>query len=186
MMKNKMSKDNFSLMVILLIPVAIAINIVGGQLTSVLKIPVDLDTIGVILVGLLAGPIPAAVTGVLTNLINGIFDPTLIPYAICAFFIGIAAGLLAKYNMTNKVWKLVISGIVIAIVACDGVLLWRIHRRWRVDAGGRSDGDGAEDSAIGVFRVHRYRIHRQDAVHLCRISHHPCNSRSFFGEISLW
>ena len=82
MMKNKMSKDNFSLMVILLIPVAIAINIVGGQLTSVLKIPVDLDTIGVILVGLLAGPIPAAVTGVLTNLINGIFDPTLIPYAI--------------------------------------------------------------------------------------------------------
>ncbi|MDO8169397.1 ECF transporter S component [Bifidobacterium breve] len=117
MMKNKMSKDNFSLMVILLIPVAIAINIVGGQLTSVLKIPVDLDTIGVILVGLLAGPIPAAVTGVLTNLINGIFDPTLIPYAICAFFIGIAAGLLAKYNMTNKVWKLVISGIVIAIVA---------------------------------------------------------------------
>ena len=96
MMKNKMSKDNFSLMVILLIPVAIAINIVGGQLTSVLKIPVDLDTIGVILVGLLAGPIP---------------------YAICAFYIGIAAGLLAKYNMTNKVWKLVISGIVIAIVA---------------------------------------------------------------------
>ena len=117
MVKNKMSKDNFSLMVILLIPVAIAINIVGGQLTSLLKIPVDLDMIGVILVGMLAGPIPAAVTGVLTNLINGIFDPTLIPYAICAFFIGLAAGLLAKYNMTNKIWKLAVSGVIIALVA---------------------------------------------------------------------
>lgn len=108
--------ENFSLMVILLIPVAIAINIVGGQMTSVLKIPVALDTIGVILVGALAGPIPAAITGVLTNFINGIFDPSWIPYAFCSFFIGIAAGLLSKYNMMNKVWKLVVSGIVIALV----------------------------------------------------------------------
>lgn len=70
----KKKNETFSMMVILLIPVAIAINIVGGQMTSILKIPVDLDMIGVILVGALAGPLPAAVTGVLTNLINGIFD----------------------------------------------------------------------------------------------------------------
>lgn len=112
----KKTNETFSLMVILLIPVAIAINIVGGQMTSVLKLPVDLDMIGVILVGALAGPIPAAVTGVLTNLINGIFDPSWIPYAFCAFFIGISAGLLSKYNMMNRVWKLVISGIIIALV----------------------------------------------------------------------
>lgn len=112
---NKKSK-NFSMMVILLIPVAIAINVVGGQMTSILKLPVDLDMIGVILVGALAGPIPAAITGILTNLINGIFDPTWIPYAFCAMFIGIASGLLSKYNMMNKLWKMLISGIVIAIV----------------------------------------------------------------------
>ena len=112
----KKKNETFSMMVILLIPVAIAINIVGGQMTSILKIPVDLDMIGVILVGALAGPLPAAVTGVLTNLINGIFDPTWIPYAFCAFFIGISSGLLSKYNMMTKVWKLVISGIIIALV----------------------------------------------------------------------
>lgn len=112
----KKTNEHFSLMVILLIPVAIAINIVGGQMTSVLKLPVDLDMIGVILVGALAGPLPAAITGVLTNLINGIFDPTWIPYAFCAFFIGIAAGLLSKYKMMDKAWKLVISGIVLALV----------------------------------------------------------------------
>ena len=114
--KNK-GKETFSLMVILLIPVAIAINIVGGQMTSMLKIPVDLDMIGVILVGALAGPIPAAVTGVLTNLINGVMDPSWLPYAFCSFFIGLTSGLLSKYNMMNKIWKLIVSGIVIALVA---------------------------------------------------------------------
>lgn len=116
MTKNK-GKDTFSLMVILLIPVAIAINIVGGQMTSMLKIPVDLDMIGVLLVGALAGPIPVALTGVLTNLINGIMDPSWLPYAFCSFFIGISAGLLSKYNMMNKIWKLAVSGIIIALVA---------------------------------------------------------------------
>lgn len=116
MTKNK-GKDTFSLMVILLIPVAIAINIIGGQMTSMLKIPVDLDMIGVLLVGALAGPIPAALTGVLTNLINGIMDPSWLPYAFCSFFIGISAGLLSKYNMMNKIWKLVVSGVIIALVA---------------------------------------------------------------------
>lgn len=116
MTKNK-GKDTFSLMVILLIPVAIAINIVGGQMTSMLKIPVDLDMVGVLLVGALAGPIPAALTGVLTNLINGIMDPSWLPYAFCSFFIGISAGLLSKYNMMNKIWKLAVSGIIIALVA---------------------------------------------------------------------
>lgn len=116
MAAKKKGKETFSLMVILLIPVAIAINIVGGQMTSILKLPIALDTIGVILVGALAGPIPAAVTGVLTNLINGIMDPSWIPYAFCSFFIGITAGLLSKYNMMVKMWKLVVSGVIIALI----------------------------------------------------------------------
>lgn len=110
-------KDQFSMMVILLIPIAIAINVVGGTLGSALHLPVDLDMIGVILVGFLTGPIPACITGVLTNLINGIFDPSWIPYAFVSFFIGISSGLLGKYGMATKLWKLVISGLIIAIIA---------------------------------------------------------------------
>lgn len=110
-------KDQFSMMVILLIPIAIAINVVGGTLGSALHLPVDLDMIGVILVGFLTGPIPACITGVLTNLINGIFDPSWIPYAFVSFFIGISSGLLGKYGMATKLWKLIVSGLIIAIIA---------------------------------------------------------------------
>ena len=101
-----------SLMVTLLIPVAIAINMVGGQMTSVLSLPIALDMIGVLLVGALAGTV-----AVLTNLLNGMLDPSWIPYVICSFFIGLTIGLLAKCNMMNRIWKAAISGVLIALVA---------------------------------------------------------------------
>ena len=48
----------FTLRVIALMPIAIAINIVLGQtVAAALKIPIYLDSIGTILVGVLAGPI---------------------------------------------------------------------------------------------------------------------------------
>ncbi len=51
----------FSTRVIALIPVAIAINIVlGYTVQTVLKLPIYLDSIGTILVGVLAGPIAGA------------------------------------------------------------------------------------------------------------------------------
>lgn len=117
--RKKRTGNRFSLLVILLMPIAIAINIVGGQICSVLKIPLNMDVIGVILIGALAGPLPAAITGALSNLANGIIDPTYIPFAISAFLIGITAGWLAKHNMMTKLWKIILSGIVLAIVGAS-------------------------------------------------------------------
>ena len=55
---------------IVLIPIAIAINIILGQtVAAALKVPIYLDSIGTILVGVLAGPIAGAITGGLANLI---------------------------------------------------------------------------------------------------------------------
>ena len=54
----------------MLIPIAIAINIILGQtVAAALKVPIYLDSIGTILVGVLAGPIAGALTGALANLI---------------------------------------------------------------------------------------------------------------------
>jgi hypothetical protein len=88
----------FSTRVIALIPVAIAINIVlGYTVQTVLKLPIYLDSIGTILVGVLAGPIAGALTGAASNLIwqyaPGIGGGTIGPFAITAAVIGILAGL---------------------------------------------------------------------------------------------
>jgi len=60
-------------------------------------LPVYLDSIGTILVGVLAGPIAGALTGILANLIwqyaPGIGGGTIGPFAITAGVIGLLAGL---------------------------------------------------------------------------------------------
>ena len=88
----------FSTRVIVLIPIAIAINIVlGYTVQTVLKLPIYLDSIGTILVGVLAGPLAGAATGALSNLIwqyaPGIGGGTIGPFAITAAVIGLLAGI---------------------------------------------------------------------------------------------
>ena len=60
----------FTTRVIVLMPVAIAINIVlGYTVQSGLKLPIYMDSIGTILVGVLGGPLPGLITGALSDLI---------------------------------------------------------------------------------------------------------------------
>jgi energy-coupling factor transport system substrate-specific component len=92
---NWLSKQ-FTTRVIVLIPIAIALNIVLGFITqTVLRLPIYLDSIGTILVGVLAGPIAGAATGAATNLIwqfTGI-TPNIGPFFVTAAVIGFLAGL---------------------------------------------------------------------------------------------
>jgi energy-coupling factor transport system substrate-specific component len=88
----------FSTRVIVLMPVAIAINIVLGYTVGyVLKLPIYLDSIGTILVGVLAGPLAGAATGILSNLIwqyaPFVSAPNIGPFAIVAGVIGLLAGI---------------------------------------------------------------------------------------------
>jgi hypothetical protein len=120
----------FSTRVIALMPVAIAINIVlGYTVQQVLKLPIYLDSIGTILVGVLAGPIPGALTGILSNLIwqyaPGIGGGTIGPFAITAGVIGLLAGLWGRLGVYRSrpatgnqliIAALVAAGLVILIV----------------------------------------------------------------------
>jgi len=110
-------KKDFTLMAILLIPVAIAVNIVGGQLVNLLKLPAYLDTIGTILIAGIAGPWVGAVTGILSNMLNAIFAPNLLPYAFVSMCIALAVGFLARARMFTTIWKSILTGVVLVIVA---------------------------------------------------------------------
>jgi hypothetical protein len=96
----------FTTRVIVLMPVAVAINIVlGATVQQALKLPIYLDSIGTILVGVLAGPLAGALTGILSNLIWGYVLPapignaTVGPFAVTAGVIGLLAGLWGQFGL---------------------------------------------------------------------------------------
>lgn len=115
--------EDFTTVAWVLIPIGVGINVVGGTLTGILRIPLFLDVIGTILVAILAGPWVAVITGGLTNvLLSFTKSPTYLPFALTNIGIALAAGYLAKKGMfqiheTVEYWKLIAGGIFIAIVS---------------------------------------------------------------------
>ena len=118
----------FTLRVVVLMPFAIAINIVLGQtVAAALKIPIYLDSIGTVLVGVLAGPIAGAATGALTNILWSYVVPPPFQYppaaafAVVAAVIGIAAGLAGRYGLmrprpNRPTGELVVAGVLVAAI----------------------------------------------------------------------
>lgn len=113
----KAIKNDFTLMAVLLIPVAIAINMIGGQVAVLLKIPVYLDSIGTILIAILAGPWVGALAGFLSNAVGTVIDPIFLPYSLVQIAVGLGAGFLAKRGMFKTMLKTVLSGAILAVIA---------------------------------------------------------------------
>ncbi len=111
-------KKDFNTVTWVLIPVAIAINVVIGQIVVLLRLPVYLDSIGTVLVAVLAGPWAGALTGTLSNIIWGLaIDPNAFPWFPVALFIGFVSGWCAVGGLFKNWWKVAITGFLVAITA---------------------------------------------------------------------
>lgn len=112
-------KRDFTTVTIVLIPVAIAINIAVGQLVFALKIPLFLDSIGTVLVGVLAGGWAGALTGFLANTIWALtgLNVTYGPFAAVAAVIGLLAGLFSDIGWMKRWWKVILAGLITGAVA---------------------------------------------------------------------
>ncbi len=123
----------FDTRTIVLIPIAIAINIILGQtVAAALKVPIYLDSIGTILVGVLAGPIAGALTGGLANLIWTYVLPApfhsdyAAPFFVVAVEIGLLAGVFGRLGFFRSrpnapTDRLAIGAVVVvAIIAVIG------------------------------------------------------------------
>ncbi len=128
----------FSTRVIVLMPVAIAINIVlGYTVQSGLRLPIYLDSIGTILVGVLGGPLAGMLTGILSNLIwqyaPGIGSGSQIgPFAITAGAIGLLAGIWGQLGFfrPRRGRALNYVGAVVAVVLIGVMAVYTYSRAY--------------------------------------------------------
>lgn len=107
----------WSTITLAMIPICLAINYVGAQIAIALKLPMYLDVIGSIMMGAICGPIPGVVLGALSSAINSLSEPTAIAYIPVTVACGLVAGLLGKAGFMKQLWKSLIAGFVLAVVA---------------------------------------------------------------------
>ncbi len=102
---------------LVLIPVALVLNIVLGQFVGSTLVPFYLDSIGTVLIAVLAGPAAGAATGALSGIVWSLFNPTVLPFAAGAALIGFLAGLAARYGLFRRFYLAPIAGFVTGILA---------------------------------------------------------------------
>ena len=107
-------KSQFSTKSLVLIPIAVGINLIGGTLCSALKLPLFLDMIGTIVIACLSGPWVAALCGLLTNIFLAIVaNPVYLPYSVVSILCGLVVGYMAKAGKFKKPF-----GVVLVWLAC--------------------------------------------------------------------
>ncbi|MDP8904659.1 MAG: hypothetical protein M3N29_04980 [Chloroflexota bacterium] len=130
----------FDTRTLVLIPFAVALNIILGQAVgAALRIPIYFDSVGTILVGILAGPIPGALTGLLANTLWTFVVPPpfhndyAAAFAVVAAVIGLMAGWFGRIGWlrprpTEHAGRLAIYGLAAAAVI--GVLAFLAYLGW--------------------------------------------------------
>lgn len=120
---------NSSVMKMTFCGIAIAVNIVLGIMTSMLSLPIYLDTLGTVISAILLGPLPGVAVGALTNIITGfIYNPRDIPFLLVNVAVALIVGLIArkyKFTLTTAILCGVILGIICPVIGTPiGVLIY--------------------------------------------------------------
>lgn len=100
-----------------IIPVALVLNIVIGQIVGSIGLPLYIDSVGTVLVAALAGPVAGLATGTLSNVVWGLLNPAALPFAAASASIGYMAGLAARKGIFESVWKAILTGIVVGMIS---------------------------------------------------------------------
>ena len=100
-----------------LIPIAIIINSVVGEIVGSIGLPLYLDSVGTVLVAALAGPVAGMATGALNNVVWGLLNPAALPFAAGAALVGWLAGVfIHRFNALRNIATVIGFGLVLGIV----------------------------------------------------------------------
>lgn len=114
---NNMNKKFSSTQILIFAGLAIALKVVLGFITSAIKAPLYLDTIGTVFMAIYFGPWYGAAVGGASNFISSILtNPQGMPFMIVSIVIGLVVGFVfrkVKFSFTSSI----IIGLVLSIVA---------------------------------------------------------------------
>ena len=114
-MSQMKGSKNVSKMAFFLLPLGIAVNFIGGQVATLLNLPIYLDAIGTMVVAALCGPIYSVATALVTGLLMSITHPTNLVYIGNYLAVGLFSGLFAYWGFYKNVWKSCIAGAVVGL-----------------------------------------------------------------------
>ena len=101
-----------------LVAFCVALNLLVGQITGLLKVPIYLDSIGTVLAAVLTGPWAAVVCGCLSNIMAAAFgNPTMMFFIPPMVSIGLFAGFIARLGWFRKLYLCFVGGILQGIIA---------------------------------------------------------------------
>lgn len=100
-----------------LIPIAMIINSVVGEIVGSIGLPLYLDTIGTVLVAALAGPVAGMTTGALNNVVWGLLNPAALPFAAGAALVGYLSGeFIHRFHAFKNLGTVVLYGLLLGLV----------------------------------------------------------------------
>lgn len=100
-----------------LIPIAMIINSVVGEIVGSIGLPLYLDTIGTVLVAALAGPVAGMTTGALNNVVWGLLNPAALPFAAGAALVGYLSGVfIHRFHAFKNLGTVVLYGLLLGLV----------------------------------------------------------------------
>jgi energy-coupling factor transport system substrate-specific component len=101
-----------------LIPVGVAVNLAVGTVVQIIKLPVFLDSIGTVLVAVLAGAVPGIITGVIAVFVGGLIANPVLPwFVLTAVAIGWFSGFCSNRGYFKRLWTWTICGILMGVIA---------------------------------------------------------------------
>ena len=105
------------MLALMLIPVGVSISVVGYQLSTILKLPIFVDQIGIRMVGMIAGPWVGLVTGLLSNVVNGMLNPTAFGFALVSMVIGFMTGMFSRWKWYTNFFGILAGCFLIYIAS---------------------------------------------------------------------
>jgi len=113
-----LTRRPLSTLALALIPRAVGLNLALGAVVGALKLPVYLDSVGTILVAVLAGSRAGVVTGIVSNGVLGLLvSPSLFAFIPVAIVIGSLAGIAGRIGAFTTLAGAIAAGLAIGIAA---------------------------------------------------------------------